>query len=416
MPAPEAEQGRIRVQRPVIICTSVGGGVFGESLLYSFRRLGVRADQESVVPLSAYWRQKASRFPWLLRFRMYVWYPLRTTFSALFSRRSTYIATTNPFFLPWLLAIVARFRGHLVVQWLYDLYPDALVVGGGLREKSFGTAVLAKLTGWTLRMCHSTVFLGRHLAEYAQTRYGPVRMPVCIPVGSDAAPFSATAPLAAPGPMIRVLYSGHFGLMHDVDTLIAFFRQTAELGEETGEDVPRIEFTFRANGPGMQRLKGLLDEMRGSYRGALRREDGTALARITVDLGGNLEEKEWVATMLTHQVALVTMRPGAERVVMPSKTYSALLAGQAVLGICPEKSDLADVLTENHCGWSVEPGSLSQLVGALRELVLRPAILAEYRENARRVAHARFSMDVLAVDWARLIQSLEANAPLPCVS
>jgi len=38
------------------------------------------------------------------------------------------------------------------------------------------------------------------------------------------------------------------------------------------------------------------------------------------------------------------MAPGAEQVVMPSKTYSAMMAGQAVLAIAPEESDLVDLI------------------------------------------------------------------------
>ena len=55
-----------------------------------------------------------------------------------------------------------------------------------------------------------------------------------------------------------------------------------------------------------------------------------------IQLGGGLSQAEWIATMESADVALVTMVPGSETVVMPSKTYSAMMAGQAILAIAPE--------------------------------------------------------------------------------
>jgi len=52
------------------------------------------------------------------------------------------------------------------------------------------------------------------------------------------------------------------------------------------------------------------------------------------------------------------MTPGAEQVVMPSKTYSAMMVGQAILAIALVESDLVDLIKTAGCGWCVEPGGL----------------------------------------------------------
>jgi len=65
------------------------------------------------------------------------------------------------------------------------------------------------------------------------------------------------------------------------------------------------------------------------------------------------------------------MAPGAEQVeqvVMPSKTYSAMMAGQAVLAIAPGESDLVDLIKTAGCGWCVEPGDVDGLAVAVEAI------------------------------------------------
>ena len=45
--------------------------------------------------------------------------------------------------------------------------------------------------------------------------------------------------------------------------------------------------------------------------------------------------------------------------MMPSKNYSALVPGQAVLAACADDSDLEDLIREHECGWVVASGGAS---------------------------------------------------------
>lgn len=103
--------------------------------------------------------------------------------------------------------------------------------------------------------------------------------------------------------------------------------------------------------------------------------------------------------MEAADVALVTMSPGAETVVMPSKTYSAMMAGQAILAIAPEASDLVDLIKATDCGWWVEPGDVDGLAKAVEAICNNPAALLKKRESAYTYAHAHFGQDRLAEKW-----------------
>ena len=129
--------------------------------------------------------------------------------------------------------------------------------------------------------------------------------------------------------------------------------------------------------------------------------------RAEITWGTALPEDSWQQAMKQAQVALVTIAPGAERVVMPSKTYSALVAGQAILAICRRASDLADLVIRHDCGWVVEPGDLAGLSHALNRIAQNPGELWAKRRNAFAAGHRHYDMGVVAETWMKLFAELQ---------
>jgi len=180
---------------------------------------------------------------------------------------------------------------------------------------------------------------------------------------------------------VRALYCGNLGRMHDVDTLV---------GALHGGLPETLEVNFRGNGAGFRLLEDAVQERNLGGR---------------VSVGGNLKEADWIAAMRGADVALVTMKPGAEGVVMPSKTYSALAAGQAVVAICPEASDLADTIRTHDCGWVVAPGDVNRLSRLFADIVNRPDELLLRRQNAWRAGQQVFDQRVLAKAWIAVLEN-----------
>jgi len=325
--------------------------------------------------------------------------------------------------------------------------------------------IIRKIVSLTLQRAEANVFLGEHLRDYVLSQYKEVRHPVVIPVGAtgmeskgssskgsarelrafyDGSPaeeksaqFHGLTPLSP----LTLLYCGNLGRMHDIDTLLGYLGTRASRPQSGGEaqlrggqaqatskaELPTDEekpnaapplpfisdlspltselraptsdlsppapphFLFHCSGPGKPVLESAVAALPGSVR---------ARIRIAGPLGG----AEWEWTLLAAQAALVTMAPGAEKVVMPSKTYSAMMAGQAILAICPEPSDLADTVRKADCGWVVAPGDVSGLAAALDVMQTRPDLLARKRANARAAALEHYSMPVLAKQWTELLE------------
>jgi hypothetical protein len=275
--------------------------------------------------------------------------------------------------------------------------------------------MIRKIVASTLKRAEVNVFLGERLQAYVESVYGKVENGVVIPVGASAFGAEAACPscrsstargsqmsedgrrtsevggeevsdlrspisdLLSP---VTILYCGNLGRMHDVKTLETFWGGwsadnpvPAENSEDEiglGSDsaragVPALRFLFHCNGPKKQELidmvaalgldKSPTSDLRSPLAAGASFGQATSDLRppISISIQGSLGSEEWREVMLSSQVALVTMVPGAENVVMPSKTYSAMMAGQAILAIAPEASDLVDTIKAADCGWWVKP-------------------------------------------------------------
>ncbi len=177
--------------------------------------------------------------------------------------------------------------------------------------------------------------------------------------------------------------------MHDVATIAGVLCNAP--------DPLPARFSFRGNGAGFRDLEASLAQV-------------SVAAKRAIDVGGNLPEAEWIDAMTEADVALVTMPSGAEGLVMPSKTYSAMIAGQAILAICPDESDLADIVKKHGCGWVVRPGDVAGVATVIREIGSNPERLLEKRHAAYRAGHQFYDQPALAVMWENLIRDMAKAA------
>ncbi len=345
---------------------------------------GISACQRFAVTESEYRQARGTLARLRMRWRCYVGYPVQLR------RRvrkeaapQALVVCTNTFYAPWIAMRSARKRGIPVVHWMFDLFPDVLVLAGKLKPGSPGERWLRRWVRSMFDGAAANVFLGDKLLAFAESKFGPIPRCVVIPVGCDAAPFAEREPRSrAAGEPVRLLYCGNFGRMHDVDTIA---------GALAGGVPKGVQVSFRGNGAGFTELASKLG-------------GGGMIPGLS--LGGSLPEGEWLHAMAQADVALVTMKPGAEGIVMPSKTYSAMAAGQAILAVCPRQADLADTVLRHDCGWVVTPGDVAGLRAVMESLPARSEEVLAKRRNAWRAARECYDQTVLAARWRELLGGL----------
>ena len=114
-------------------------------------------------------------------------------------------------------------------------------------------------------------------------------------------------------------------------------------------------------------------------------------------------------SLSSADIAFVSLDKGSEGISMPSKTYSAMAAGSAILASCALNSDLADVVTTSNCGVVVEPRNVDEVVRAITNLCSNPEDLKTLKQNSRNAAVERYSRIVNSRIVKDVLQELTSN-------
>ena len=298
------------------------------------------------------------------------------------------VVSSNTFYGP-ACALLSKRQGcrRPVVNWVLDLFPEVLESFGpklGRRPLRY----LARATmKFTFRRASANIFLGSRLLSYAEEIYGKIPNSHVIPIGADVSLFSRSEIDSRKerrgSGCISLLYCGNLGKLHDSGTWM-------EAIDKVG--IPEnLRFEFRGSGSGME---GLSNWLRRTHNGS------------RVLIGGPLGDKDWREKMVFADIALVSLKSGAERIAMPSKCYSALAAGQPLLAVCSRESDLADLVINHDAGWVVEVGDSTRMGMVLKEIAARPELITQKGRNAREAAERIYASEKVGAVWDSVLGAI----------
>jgi glycosyltransferase involved in cell wall biosynthesis len=316
---------------------------------------------------------------------MYIEYPMYLAVYCVLSRKpGILVITSNTFYAP-LIGILFSSNRHKIVHLVWDLFPDALYKDGAGIFRYFPYHLIKYVVSMIFRHANANIFLGTNLLKHAEESFGEISNSSVIPVGSPSSIFERRSEdfLMNSSEDVEMIYCGNFGLMHDSGTLLDAL-STAFIDEPL-----KINLSFYASG--------------SSYRDFKKNKPVNDKIFKSINISHPLSDHEWKLKMLQAHISLVTIKPGAEKIVMPSKTYSSLAAGQAILAICPSDSDLARLVRGEDCGWVVSPGNVEDLMCALREISSCKNILMVKRLNAYRAGHTSYSSTSIAASWKNIL-------------
>jgi lipopolysaccharide/colanic/teichoic acid biosynthesis glycosyltransferase/glycosyltransferase involved in cell wall biosynthesis len=318
-------------------------------------------------------------------------FPIRAIAHGFFRRRDVLVATTNPFYLPLVLIATRPLHRVPVVALVYDVYPDALEVSGVATPTGLLARIAAGANRFWLSRADAVVFIGPEMAEHVRGRYGSPPCWEVIETGASVSEFGTVRVHAADPESelerwcrgkVVASYVGNMGQMHDWETVCrAVPRVLADPA------LAPLCFVVAASGAGAETL-------------ARRWSD---LAPDRVRFEPPLPDPAWVRLLSSSSIALVTLKEAASKTSIPSKTFSAMAAGNAVVAVAPVGSDLAAVVARERCGAVVSPGDVEGLVHALRGLALDPEALRLARDRGRGAVAARYDVAVLAGRWLALL-------------
>ena len=179
-----------------------------------------------------------------------------------------------------------------------------------------------------------------------------------------------------------VLYSGKMGLGHNIELIL-------EAAEKL-RDNKDICFVFIGEGPKYSVVENFIAEHRSEH----------------IRLFPLQPDDVFPYSMACGDVGVVTQEAKMAHLFMPSKTYSMMACGQAILGIGTEHDDLYQLIRMEKIGVSMTENNADKLAEKIEALYRDKTTLAEYQKNARMVAEGKFGLNAMKDKYCRLFREM----------
>lgn len=313
------------------------------------------------------------------RSRAILGFPVIASLDAFRGGNKTIVATTNPFFLPFVLILSKAIHGRTVIALLYDLYPEALEASGTRRFPGIAASVCGWLNRFVLSNADGVVFIGKQMAAHIRGRYSDPRKQMVAETGAMLREHEGVSPGGRAEAGWLLSYVGNLGRVHDWHTV------AEALPKIVSENVKLV---CAASGPGVELWKKVSRNLSGE----------------SVEFVGPLGDQAWCELLAKTDVSLVTLRSEAVFTSIPSKLFSAMAAGCAIVAVAPRGSDLAEVITRHRCGRVVAPGDALGLVTALDDLFRDPQELKRCQAVARDAVASHYDISRLAERWEGFLE------------
>lgn len=307
-------------------------------------------------------------------------------------RDDTLVAKTDPPLISVVAAIVARWRGARLVNWVQDVFPETAMALGVEGVSGWLGRALQRMRDASLRQAAVNVALGEKMAEYLVGRDGRRDRTEVIHNWVDDDSIVPTPPeqnrlreqWGLAGKFV-VGYSGNMGRAHEFETIL---EAAAQLSSEAD-----VVFLFIGGG----NQKAYLERetaKRGLDRFLFKPYQARAL----------LPESLGIA-----DVHLVSLRPELERFVLPSKFYGIAAAGRPLIFIGDPDGEIGGILRSGHCGAVVRPREPAELAKVLRTLRDDDDLRREWGRSARRLIDRRFSRKQAMNLWSGVLSRDRAS-------
>jgi glycosyltransferase involved in cell wall biosynthesis len=303
-------------------------------------------------------------------------------------RGKTLMLTTAPPFLPAIGYLINLCFGLPYICLVYDLYPDALVELKVLPANHWITKFWDRFNRHIWGKAKNIIVLSSTMKDRIVAKHPQIESKITVihswadtdsikPIPKQDNWFARQYDLVD---KFTVVYSGNIGRCHDVTTIMEAARIL--------RDEP-IQFIFIGTGAKKPTCK--------------------RIAEIRV-LHNCLflpfqDKKHLPYTLTSGNLALVSIAPGLEGVVVPSKLYGVLAAGIPVAAICEQHSYLRQLIAEASCGATFENGNAVALAEFIRHLSINPHKATQMGMASRRYCEFHFTPEIIANQYAKVVRN-----------
>jgi glycosyltransferase involved in cell wall biosynthesis len=289
--------------------------------------------------------------------------------------RTPIFVVTNPPLMPLAARWLRTWQGRPYGLLEWDIYPQIMDAAGLVGRHNLVYRLWRHNHAGALRGADLIVTLGDHMAAVLRRTADDAALPV------EVIPYWVDTDWLAPLPYVSnsfaqehglqdklvVLYSGNLGATHAIETIVETARLLA--------DEPRICMLIIGEGSKRSLVESAV-------------ADGRALTLRLLPLQPAAHLPQ---TLSSGHIGIVTLSTGYEGLSMPSKTYSLMAAGNAILGISRPPNDVAATVARHACGANFRPDEPQAIADWVRSLLADPEELTRLRTRARQAAIAHYS-------------------------
>lgn len=260
------------------------------------------------------------------------------------------VAKTDPPLISVVAAAVTTLTGARLINWTQDLFPEVAsalkVAGVGIVEQG-----LRRLRNRAFQTASRNIVIGAGMADRLRAEGIPSHS---IRVIHNWADGTAIRPIAHHDNPLRtewnlqgkfvVGYSGNLGRAHEFKTILEAAERLA--------DLPTIRFLFIGGGARLHHL---------------RQEVGRRVLPNVIFQP--YQPRELLPYALSaSDLHLVSLRPVLEGLIVPSKFYGIAAAGRPILFMGSYTGEIARILREHDCGYTVGVGETDHAVAIITRL------------------------------------------------
>jgi colanic acid biosynthesis glycosyl transferase WcaI len=182
-----------------------------------------------------------------------------------------------------------------------------------------------------------------------------------------------------------VTYCGNLGLPQNVEILIDAAREL--------EYISDLEIVIVGNGVRREFIKDYIEKLN--------------LKNVKLFPLQPLEEVSYVYSL--GNVGVVIGRSGTSKNGFPSKTWTMMAAGQAIISCFDLDSELSQAVIDGKCGIALEPDNSKKLKNAILEMYNNKNAVYQYGLNSRQFVVENYSRNVATKKYIGALEKLNVK-------
>ncbi len=289
-------------------------------------------------------------------------------------------------------ALVKKFNKKPIVYNLQDIFPDSLV-GTGLAKKGGLLWKIGRvIENFTYRNADKIIVISEDFKrnimakgvpeEKIEVIYNWVDESGIVPISKDDNPLFEEFGIERD--KFTVVYAGNLGNAQNIKIIV-------DAAKELSEN-KNVQFLIFGTG-------GLEEDIR-------RRIEQEGLSNVKLLPLQPYERVSYVYGL--GDVCIVSCKAGLGGSAMPSKTWSIMSSGRAVLASFDE-GDLKNIIENNGCGMFTQAGNLKEFVTAIEYLQDNKDKCTEMGVNARQFILNNLTRDVGTSKFVKVMKELEID-------